>query len=444
MGASRAPALSRPRPRVLVVSQDRVEGQVAGTSVRALELARVLGDVADVTLAAVGSPPARVAGLPCVGYHPQAPAALDPMLRRCDVIVAGPQWPPLMRRLRRSGARLVFDLYVPEAIETVSGFPGDRRAVRAVLTQFAIDRLLDALRSGSAFVCASERQRDLLLGVLLSERLIDPVRHDADPSLRSLVDVVPFGLPEEPATASSGGPRTSFPGAIGARDEVVLWNGGLWPWLDAETAVRAAARLAERRPTVKLVFMGAARQVPAQRAAEQAKALASELGVLGRVVFFNEDWVPYERRADWLLAAGCAISTHGDHLETRFAFRTRLLDCFWARLPVVCTEGDDLAEVVERAGGGLTVPAADPIAAAGALEAVLDRGRESYAPALEQIAARYTWRAVAQPLVRMVTGPAPAGRRAPALRTAHALRRGGYLTARAGLNAVGVRDWPRL
>ena len=56
------------------------------------------------------------------------------------------------------------------------------------------------------------------------------------------------------------------------------------------------------------------------------------------------------KRADWLLEADCAISTHEDHLETRFAFRTRLLDCFWSALPVVCTGGDELADLVEREG----------------------------------------------------------------------------------------------
>ncbi len=432
------------RPRVLLISQDRLEGQVAGTSIRALELARVLSDSADVSLAAVGSPPPQVDGIPCVGYHPQAPAALDPALRAADVVVAGPQWPALMRRLRRSGARLVFDLYVPEAIETVGGFPGDRRRVRALLTQFAIDRQVDALRSGSSFVCASERQRDLLLGMLLAERLIDPARHDADPSLRSLVDVVPFGLPEQPPAAAGGGPRAAFADRIGPADEIVLWNGGLWPWLDAATAVRAAAELAQRRPSLRLVFMGAARQLPARRAADEAKELARRLGVLDRVVLFNDDWVPYERRADWLLAAACAISTHGDHLETRFAFRTRLLDCFWARLPVVCTAGDDLAEVVEQGGGGHSVPTGDAAAAAAALATVLDRGRDSYAGALARIAARYTWPAVAQPLVRMIAEPPPQARRPPALRPGHALRLHGYRVARASLNAVGLRDWPRL
>jgi glycosyltransferase involved in cell wall biosynthesis len=431
--------------RILVVSQDQLDGTLAGTGIRALELARVLaGDGGDVTLAAIGSPPPEVAGLPCVGYHPQAPAALDGPLRAAEVVVSVPQWPLFMRRLRRSGARLVFDLYVPEALETIGGFPGDRRMVRALLTQFAVDRLVDALRCGSGFVCASERQRDLLLGVMLAERLVDQRRHAADPSLRSLMDVVPFGLPEHPPAQVGGGPRDAFAERIGRHDEIVLWNGGLWPWLDPETAIRAVAALAARRPSVRLVFMGAAHQVPAQRASERARSLARDLGVLDRVVLFNDGWVPYQRRADWLLASACAISTHQEQLETRFAFRTRLLDCLWARLPVVCTTGDDLADVLERGGGGHSVEAGDHHGAAVAIDTVLDRGRGAYAPALERIASRYTWPVVARPLARIVAESVRPPRRAMPLRPSHAVRRGGYLAGRIALNAVGSRDWPRL
>jgi len=34
-----------------------------------------------------------------------------------------------------------------------------------------------------------------------------------------------------------------------------------------------------------------------------------------------------------LYRAAAVISTHRDHLETRYAFRTRLLDCLWAGVP---------------------------------------------------------------------------------------------------------------
>lgn len=435
-----------PRRRVLVVSHEPLEGQVAGTSIRALELARVLSSYSDVTLAAAGEPPPEVNGLPCVGFSPQAPGALAEPLRSTDVVLALPHWPPFMRLLRRSGKRLIFDLYVPQPLEMLAGFPGQRPGLRRLMTGYAIDRLLEALRIGHGFLCASEKQRDLLLGAMLAERLIDDARHRADPTLRSVLDVVPFGLPGEPPRASGGsGARGSFGTAIDPGDEVILWNGGLWPWLDADTAIRAVGRLAERRPRARLVFMGAARQVPAERAAARARAVAAELGLLDRVVFFNSAWVPYEFRADWLLEADCALSTHADHLETRFAFRTRLLDCFWTGLPVVCTGGDDLGALVEHEGLGAVVEAGDVEGTAEALERVLDNGRTHYAEGLARVAQRFSWPSVAQPLVEMVAGDAAATRAASrAPRAGRVARTVGYLVGRRALDLVGLRDWPRV
>ena len=77
---------------------------------------------------------------------------------------------------------------------------------------------------------------------------------------------------------------------------------------------------------------------PPPRPPREARATAEALGLLGSVVLFNDSWVPYEERGAWLNDADCALSLHHDHLETRYAFRTRVLDCFWASLPIVCTE----------------------------------------------------------------------------------------------------------
>ena len=130
---------------------------------------------------------------------------------------------------------------------------------------------------------------------------------------------VPFGVSDGPPThTGSPGPRKRF--GFGADDELVLWNGGIWEWLDASSAIRAVSEVIDRRANVRLVFMGAASHGPARRATLEARSLAADLGLLDRHVFFNTEWVPYAERGDWLLEADCAISTHVEHLETRFAF----------------------------------------------------------------------------------------------------------------------------
>ena len=62
-------------------------------------------------------------------------------------------------------------------------------------------------------------------------------------------------------------------------------------------------------------------------------------------MFFNEGWVDYDDRQNYLLESDIGVSTHLDHIETAFSFRTRILDYLWASLPIVATAGDSFADI---------------------------------------------------------------------------------------------------
>ena len=79
------------------------------------------------------------------------------------------------------------------------------------------------------------------------------------------------------------------------------------------------------------------------RMAVETQRLAAELGLDGTHVFFNQDWVAFDDRQNYLLDADVGVSTHLDHIETEFSFRTRILDYLWAGLPIVATDGDSFA-----------------------------------------------------------------------------------------------------
>jgi glycosyltransferase involved in cell wall biosynthesis len=421
---------------LLVICADVVGPGMAGTGIRSYELSRVLAEHTTVTLAAPEG--SAVDDVELLQYDRWDPRSLRQLIARADCVVAQPQWPALATWLRRSGARLIYDLYTPEPLELLELLHDRRGPFPSLMHRFALDRYLDALRDGDHFICASEKQRDLWLGMMLAERVIDQDAYERDPSLRGLIDLVPFGVPAAPPGPGSGA-RAHF--GLPSSAEIVLWNGGIWSWLDAPCAIRAVARLAERRRSVRLVFMGTSHGVAGRAATEEARDLARDLGLLDRVVFFNEGWTPYAERAAWLLEAACVVSTHLDHLETRFAFRTRLLDCFWAGVPVVATRGDELAEVIDAEHLGATVDEGDDAALADALEAVLSGRRDAYAAALERIAAAYRWDRVAQPLVRFATLPPGAQRRqrARVRPPARAARAAGHRVATASLNSLRLR-----
>jgi len=341
------------------------------------------------------------------------PARFAELERWCDVAVVQGYVLERVPVLRDSKKVLVVDLYDPIFLEDLElnrdwPQPGRSRQIRNVVRVFR-----EQVERGDFFLCASEKQRDLWLGFLSAAGRINPANYDRDPTLRALIDTVPFGLPDTPPR-HSGQPalKGSFPG-IGQDDAVVLWGGGVYDWLDPLTAIRAVDRVRANHPAVRLFFLGVSHPNPEaeeSRTLKAARTLAGDLGLTGSHVFFNETWVPYERRADFLLEADVGISLHEEHVETAYSFRTRILDCIWSGLPTVATGGDSFAEVIEREGLGRVVPGGDVEAVVSALDDLLSdaSAREACRANAAAVAPRYAWSEALDPLVRFCERSAPA------------------------------------
>lgn len=377
-------------------------------AIRAYYLAKELARDFDVTLFAE-----RVSGLQEDDLRVVELAATDPrVIRRAiapfDAVVATNLPLPVMRWLATTDKQVIYDLYVPYFAEYL--------ALADALPERSLDRMFSRwtalnqrypLTTGNAFVCPSERQRDLWLGMLAALGRVDFDAYRRDPTLRSLVDVVPFGLPSEAPRKTERVLKGVVPG-IRETDRVLLWAGGIWNWFDPLTVIRAVAELAGRRDDVKLFFLGVVPPgAPQSLMSRRAIALAEELGVSDRFVFFNRDWVPYERREEYLLEADLGVSAHFDTLETRFAYRTRLLDYFWAGLPTITTVGDELGELVAKRDLGRAVATADVAGWVGSIETLLDdQGASERARAnLAHVREELTWTNAAKPLVRLVARP---------------------------------------
>ncbi len=392
----------------LIVASDVIGERMAGPGIRAWELARALHRHGlAVTLAS----PGRSA--------PEAPFATlaygvrgDRLERAASdaeaIVVQGlvlAHYPFLAAR----EVPLVVDVYDPFVLENLQARAHQTASGRERHHRTDLEALCGQLVRGDFFVCAGEQQRDFWIGMLTALGRVNPENYDADAGLRRLIEVVPFGLPEGPPRADAPVLRGVVPG-IGADDFVILWGGGIWNWFDPLTLIRAVGVVARARPEVRLFFMGTRTPspfVPEMAMASRAESLARELGLLDRVVFFNRGWVPYRSRAGYLLEADIGASCHLEHIETRFAFRTRLLDYIWAGLPMLVTEGDVLAGLVAREGLGYTVPPEDVDAVADALRALMDDqgGRARRAERFERVRSELTWSRAVEPLVRFLRRP---------------------------------------
>ncbi len=391
--------------KVLLISNDVIGMQMAGPGIRTWELAKLLATEHTVTLLT----PTRTDL-----QHPRISTQVSTQdcVRACadmhDVVIGQGQILSRYPFLLGHSIVKVVDLYDPSPVgylETTQPhtIKGQLESHHALVREH-----YNYLRAGDVFLCASERQWDFWAGMLMAAGRINPVVYRSDRMLRSLLIVAPFGVPARAPGHRRRVLKGVWPG-IDPDDVVLLWGGGLWEWFDPMMAVEAMSIVGRRRTDIKLFFMGVKRpnaSVTTSHTADQTIALAEQLGVANRLVFFN-DWVAYEDRENFLLEADLGLNIHRDNLETRFSFRTRMMDYFWAGLPIITTEGDPLSDLVKQNQLGLTVPCGDAEALAHAILRAADDQATRQTRKLNCLATakEFSWDRVFEPVVAWCRSP---------------------------------------
>jgi glycosyltransferase involved in cell wall biosynthesis len=396
---------------LLIVAPMRISQERRGPGIRSWELARALGRDHQVTLLVPNEDHPAPTGF-AVRAWPRAETedtAFDSLLAEHEIVVIqGPAlqiYPRLSEILAAGQHYLVVDLYDPITLEQLAVDRGGQIGSWLQLEYRAL--LNEQLNLGDFFLCASERQRDYWLGALGALGRLSHDTWDGN-EFRRLIDVVPFGLSaRRPSTLPEPVLKAVVPG-LTPSDQVIVWGGGLWDWLDPLTPIRAMEQVATRQPHARLVFFRSADGWTAM--AERAWQLASELGLLDHQVLFAP-WLSPEQWAACLSEADVGLSFHQASIETHFAFRTRLLDYIWAGLPIVTASGDVLGDLVTAQRLGHVVEPGDVGGLADALVSLLDEpdARGARRDRFRSVAATLTWDQATRPLAYYCAQPWHAG-----------------------------------
>lgn len=399
------------RQKVLLVSSDKIGKKMAGPAIRYFEFAKALSRSCDVVLASFGPCDITPDQFRVFSYSFQEPESLIREAAQADIILIQGY---VMESVPRFAAiaetkYLIVDLYDPFVIEDVEVFKDYEYARRRKDFEFASEAMVHQLKAGDFFLAANEKQKDYWFGMLSSLGRISPENYDISSSYRKLIDIVPFGISDEAPTHQRNVLKGVWPG-IRKEDHVLIWGGGVWNWFDPLTLIRAIGEISKKREDVKLFFLGVKHPNPAigeMKMLNEAVQLSKDLDLYDRFVFFNFDWVDYNDRQNYLLEADIGVSCHFDTIETRFSFRTRILDYLWAGLPIVATKGDFFADLVEREHLGLTVGFRDTAGLAAAIERLADD--PVFAAAcrvnIAHIAERYRWGVITKPVVDFCSRP---------------------------------------
>ena len=410
--------------RIALLSSEPIRPRMAGIGIRYLELARRLAAHGLPIVLLSPAAPEESAGLPLAGVELRRfePARLREQLAGCaaavaqgqlanDLVLAAPELPAAL------------DLYDPWLVENLGylsslGLDPYRNDHATWLLQ---------LSRGDFFLCSSEEQRTFYLGFLAAVGRVNPELVASDPDLRSLIDVVPFGVADElpphqpylpPRHATPAAPAASVPAAPAgdAADpgERRLLFGGLYDWYDPWTLLDALALL--DRPGWVLLLIRNPNPGTPQRLFAEVEERCRHLGWWGSRVQ-PLDWVPVERRFDLLRDVDVLVAPHRPTLETRLSLRTRFLDALAAGCPVVTSEGGAMSRLLRQHGAGWVVPPGDAAALARALGEVLDpappgagivsgtAGIAAWRRGAAELLAGFRWDLALAPLLRFCREP---------------------------------------
>lgn len=401
------------RRKVLVLTADILSDRMAGPAIRAFNIADVLSADHEVRLVSTSQCTIDAAAFSC-GHIPTE--KLYPAVDWADIVIFQGFVMHFAPWIADTDKIIVADIYDPMHLEQLEQVEDDDPATRLRVIESTTNVLNQQLRRADFFVCASEAQRKFWLGQLAGLGRVNPLNYERDMSLRSLLDICPFGLPASPPVRTRPAIKDVTPG-IGPDDKVIIWAGGVYNWFDPLTLVHAVRDVAQRHPNIRLFFLGMKHpnpDVPDMRMAYDARQLSDRLGLTGKNVFFNEGWVDYNDRQNYLLDADLGVSTHFEHVETTFAFRTRILDYLWTGLPIVATGGDTFGDLITSEQLGVVVPERDAAALSAAIErAVFD---EEFAAQCRENIARvrqeFVWQRALAPLIDFCRDARPAADRA--------------------------------
>lgn len=271
-------------------------------------------------------------------------------LKESEVIISQPSRFKYLLLSRLMNKKIVIDLYDPMDIENLEMYKNINSFKVKMKLKYTHLRLKFSLSIGDYFLCANKIQRDYWIGYLSGLKRINKKNYEIDDKLNNLIGYMPYGISESIPKNRTNVIKGVVNG-IKETDTVLIWAGGIWNWFDTENLVKAMGKIHSENDKVKLLFLGVPKDYLKNEKYKKVREtinLSDKLGLTNKAIFFNMEWVDYDKRHNYLLEADIGISTHYDHMETRYSFRTRILDYLWTDLPFITSDKDYFAEMCKE------------------------------------------------------------------------------------------------
>lgn len=394
------------RPKnLLIITNVSMAEKMAGPGIRAWELARALGKHGVPVLLASPFPSQRSAqNVEICQFDWKDIASLATLIEKSDAVLAPGQV------IHRVASLLGHPIPRPVIVDLFDIAEIEQAILHKTSPQHPFDpmpanlqEMWAYLHHGDYFITALSRQYDFWVGALLTVGRINQQTLNANFNIDDLLGIVPLGVPDYEPQFTQAKIKGVIPG-INSGDKVVYWGGGIWDWTDPISLIHALEIVLQKHSNIRVLF-GALKHFDKNTVSEMSivsrlLALIEEKGWLGKHVFF-QDWVPYDEREINLLETDIGVSLHKQTIESHYATRFRLLDHLWSGMPSVLTQGDELADRLEKIGLATLVEPGDIEGIANAILYWIEDGpeRAQLRQQTREVAQQMQWANLVNPIL---------------------------------------------
>jgi glycosyltransferase involved in cell wall biosynthesis len=391
--------------KILIITNDFLDKRMASPAIRCWEMAKVLSKQFNVLLTCGNRTNLKNKDFEITSFNNNSRKLIE-LASKSDILIIHPYTIAIYPELKKLDKILILDLYAPLLLEKLESSKSKLLETRLYDNHGELSSLIEQINSCDYFLCASKVQKRLWTGMLTPLFLTKKTSNYIDISKRIIV--VPFGIPKDKPAIKKNIFTTKFIG-IDKKDLILIWGGGIWNWFDTETVIKGMKILNNKFPMIKLFFMSAKHPHPAMPVFQhellnKTIELAENANLLNKTVFFNDKWIPYDKRIDYLLSADIGISTHRNHIETHFAFRTRILDYIYCNLPIICSRGDSLANLINNEELGLVIKENDPLSFAEAVKRLYDNPElaNHFKKNIDKVKVEFYWSNTVESLIKFI------------------------------------------
>lgn len=370
--------------KIGIVSPEPIGDCMSGIGIRMLEMAKVLSkDYDTIFFAPKESKPIKV-NFPIKGYKKEA---ISEFLKDRDLVIV--QGEPANYLLSQNfKGYVIVDLYDPYAIESLSY---DEKAL-----EFAHSSLTFQLKKGTYFLCANEKQRIFYLGGLFLSKRLEPYIFQKDPEFKSLISIVPYGVPEEEPILEEN--YFEF-------KEPLFFFGSFYDWYDTEILKEVLWELKKEMEFHFIITKHLRPQTTPQKKFEEFFKWSQERNLLEKNIHII-DWIPYNERTKAYFSSSLSLCFYPKGLETELSFRTRILDFLYGGLPVIALKGSELENLLKEEEGVFFIER-DPSLIIKKVKEVLKISKEKRIEFSKKIREKFGWEMVLKPLKDYISNLKP-------------------------------------